>query len=50
MRAKGPVISLSKAPKYTSAVYEIGLPSWIQKEMNNNSIAKHLVRIIIFSC
>jgi hypothetical protein len=30
------------------SVYEIGPPSWVQKEMNYNSIAKHLVRIIIF--
>lgn len=48
MRPKGSVNSFSKASRYTTSVYEIGTPSWIQKEMNNNSITKHLVRIIIF--
>ena len=48
VRPKGSTNSLSKASKYKSSVYEIGPPSWVQKEMNYNSIAKHLVRIIIF--
>ncbi|CAO2045752.1 unnamed protein product [Urochloa humidicola] len=42
MRTKGPTNSFSKASKNTTSVYEFGPPSWIQKEMNNNSIAKHL--------
>ena len=48
VRPKGSTNSLSKASKYKSSVYEIEPPSWVQKEMNYNSIAKHLVRIIIF--
>ena len=47
VRPKGSTNSLSKASKYKRSVYEIGPPSWVQ-EMNYNSIAKHLVRIIIF--
>ncbi|CAN6244277.1 unnamed protein product [Urochloa humidicola] len=39
---KGLTNSFSKASKTTTSVYEIGPPSWIQKEMNNNSIANHL--------
>ncbi|OEL33997.1 putative B3 domain-containing protein [Dichanthelium oligosanthes] len=42
MRPKGSINSFSKASKYTRSVYEIGPPSWIQKEMNTNSIAKQL--------
>ena len=45
---KGSTNSLSKASKCPRSVYEIGPPSWVQKEMNYNSIARHLVRIIIF--
>ncbi|CAN6275495.1 unnamed protein product [Urochloa humidicola] len=42
MWAKGPTNSFSKVSKNTTSIYKIGPPSWIQKEMNNNSIAKHL--------
>jgi hypothetical protein len=48
--AKEPKISmtsLSKVRSFTRSVYDIGPPSWIQKEMNTNSIARRLVRMII---
>ena len=40
VRPKGSTNSLSKASKYKSSVYEIGPPSWVQKEMNYNSNSK----------
>ncbi|KAG0525068.1 hypothetical protein BDA96_06G023700 [Sorghum bicolor] len=43
--AKEPKISmtsLSKVRSFTRSVYDIGPPSWIQKEMNTNSIARRL--------
>nr|CAB3484192.1 unnamed protein product [Digitaria exilis] len=48
MRPKGSVNSFSKASRYTTSVYEIGPPSWIRKEMNNNSITKHLSLAVNF--
>ncbi|CAL5028132.1 unnamed protein product [Urochloa decumbens] len=41
-RPKSSISSFNQALKYRRSVYEIGPPSWIQKEMNKNSIAKHL--------
>jgi len=46
-RPKSSMTSLSKVPTYTKSVYDIGPPSWIQKEMNCNSITQHLVRMVI---
>ncbi|RLM75615.1 hypothetical protein C2845_PM15G04540 [Panicum miliaceum] len=42
VRPKCSTNSLSKASKCSRSVYEIGPPSWVQKEMNHNSIARHL--------
>jgi hypothetical protein len=45
-RPKGSMTSLDKASLRRKSVYEIGPQSWIKKEINKNTLEKHLVSTI----
>ena len=44
---KGPITRLKKAPLWRKSVFKIGPPSWIKKEINDNSLKRELVSTTI---
>ena len=44
---KGPITRLRKAPLWKKSVFKIGPPSWIKKEINDNSLKRELVSTTI---